>query len=87
MFKIKHLEGGKFQLGRERGSSLEKECSKSSKHSTKKSSVRNIRDKFEKNTFHDYTHPKTFSKSLNILFTLTKRGRGIVDFYCYEADL
>ena len=58
MFRIKHLEGGKFKLEREGGSPLESERKYPDKHSIEKSSVRNICDKFEHTIFQENTHHK-----------------------------
>ena len=76
MFKIKHLEGGKFKLEKERGSSIFRDKKTSTELSTGETNFKNIRDKFEFNRFQDYTHIKTSIKSANILSTPTKRRRG-----------
>ena len=67
MFKIKHVEGCKFKLEKERGSFLVRDEITSRKQSTEKSSFKNIRDKFEQNVFQDYSHVKSSAKSEIIL--------------------
>ena len=73
MFKLKPLEGGKFKLERERGSSLYRDEKTSRKECADKLSFKNILDKFE-NNLGNYTFVK--SKSADLLSTPTKMGQG-----------